>query len=36
MRRRQAVKKVKVPDPIYNDVTVTKLINAVMLDGKKI
>ena len=35
MRRRQAVKKVKVPDPVYNDVTVTKLINAVMLDGKK-
>ena len=23
------------PDPIYNDVVVTKLINAIMLDGKK-
>ncbi len=34
-RRNQAVKRVVLPDPMYNSVLVTKLINQVMLDGKK-
>ncbi len=25
-----------MPDPIYDDVVITKLINNVMLDGKKV
>ncbi|MBE6082732.1 MULTISPECIES: 30S ribosomal protein S7 [Tissierellales] len=28
-------KKEVMPDPIYNDIIITKLINKVMLDGKK-
>ncbi len=35
MRRKQAEKRVPVPDPIYGDVTVAKFIAAVMRDGKK-
>lgn len=36
MPRRGAVPKRKVPaDPVYNNKVVTKLINQVMLDGKK-
>ncbi|TFZ41812.1 30S ribosomal protein S7 [Soehngenia longivitae] len=36
MPRKGPVSKREVmPDPIYEDVLVTKLINAVMLDGKK-
>ena len=35
MRKRQAVKRDVLPDPIYNSKVVTKLINTVMLDGKK-
>lgn len=35
MRRRRAVKREVAPDPIYNDVLVTRLINRVMKDGKK-
>lgn len=36
MPRKGHVPKRKVmPDPIYNDVVITKLINNIMLDGKK-
>ena len=35
MRKRRAVKRDVLPDPVYNDKVVTKLINQVMLDGKK-
>ena len=36
MPRRRLVPKRKIlPDPKYRDVTVTKFINALMLDGKK-
>ena len=35
MRKRRAVKRDVLPDPIYNSKVVTKLINTVMLDGKK-
>ncbi len=34
-RRNSAVKKDVLPDPIYNNKVVTKLINQVMLNGKK-
>ena len=34
-RRNSAVKKDVLPDPIYNNKVVTKLINQVMYDGKK-
>lgn len=35
MRKRQAVKREVLADPIYNSKVVTKLINRIMLDGKK-
>ncbi len=35
MRKKRAVKRDVLPDPIYNSKVVTKLINAIMLDGKK-
>ena len=35
MRKRRAVKKDVLPDPIYNSKIVTKLINQIMQDGKK-
>ncbi|MBP3841265.1 MAG: 30S ribosomal protein S7 [Bacilli bacterium] len=35
MRKRQAVKRDVLADPIYNSKFVTKLINSIMLDGKK-
>jgi len=35
VRRRRAEKRQVAPDPIYNDVLVTKLINRIMWDGKK-
>ena len=35
MRKRRAEKRDVLPDAIYNSKIVTKLINAVMLDGKK-
>ncbi|MBZ4651151.1 30S ribosomal protein S7 [Thermosipho sp. (in: thermotogales)] len=35
MRRRRAEVRKVPPDPIYNDVLVSKLINRVMWDGKK-
>lgn len=34
-RRNAAVKRVVLADPIYNSVVVTKIINQVMLDGKR-
>ena len=34
-RRRVAVKREILPDPIYNSVIVTKFINGIMLTGKK-
>ena len=35
MRKRRAIKRDVLPDPIYNSKIVTKLINTIMLDGKK-
>jgi small subunit ribosomal protein S7 len=35
MRKRHAVKRDVLPDPIYNSKVVTKMINTIMLDGKK-
>ena len=35
MRKRRAVKRDILPDPIYKSKVVTKLINTIMLDGKK-
>jgi small subunit ribosomal protein S7 len=35
MRRKQAPKRHVLPDPVFNSKTITKLINTVMLDGKK-
>ena len=29
-------KREVLPDPLYNNVVVTKLINNIMLDGKKV
>lgn len=34
-RKGHIPKKTIMPDPVYNDVVVTKLVNNVMLDGKK-
>jgi len=34
-RKGHVAKREILPDPIYNDVVVTKLINNIMLDGKK-
>ena len=34
MRKRRAVKRDVLPDPIYKSKVVTKLINRIMLDGK--
>ena len=34
-RRGFTAKREVLPDPIYNDIIVTKLINNIMLDGKK-
>lgn len=35
MRKRPAVKRDVLPDPIYGSKVVTKLVNAIMNDGKK-
>lgn len=35
MRKRQAVKRDVLPDPIYKSKLVTKLVNSIMKDGKK-
>lgn len=34
-RRRTNYKREILPDPVYNDVTLAKFVNKVMLDGKK-
>lgn len=35
MRKRRAVKRDVLPDPLYNSKVVTKLMNRMMLDGKR-
>lgn len=35
MRKRQAIKRDVLADPIYNSKTISKLINQVMIQGKK-
>ena len=35
MRKRRAVKRDVLADPLYNSKLVTKLVNTVMIDGKK-
>ena len=35
MRKRQAIKREVLADPIYNSKMITKLINGIMLGGKK-
>ena len=35
MRKRRAVKRDVLPDPVYGSKVVTKLINNLMIDGKK-
>ena len=35
MRKRRAVKRDVLADPIYNSKVITKLINQIMIDGKK-
>ena len=35
MRRRKAPVREVMPDPIYNNKVITKMINTIMLDGKK-
>ena len=35
MRKRRAIKRDVLADPLYNSKLVTKLINTIMLDGKK-
>ncbi len=34
-RRRKSIKREILPDPIYNDLTLAKFVNTLMLDGKK-
>lgn len=35
MRKRRAVKRDVLPDPIYDSKVITKLINCMMIDGKR-
>ncbi len=35
MRKKTASKRIKVPDPKYGDLTVSKFINSVLKEGKK-
>ena len=35
MSKRRAVKRDVLPDPVYNSKVITKLINQIMLDGKR-
>lgn len=35
MRKRRAVKRDVLPDPIYHSKVITKLVNQIMLDGKR-
>ncbi|MES2965813.1 MAG: 30S ribosomal protein S7 [Bdellovibrionota bacterium] len=34
-RRKKAIKRETLPDPVYNDIVVAKFINKMMYDGKK-
>ena len=34
-RRRRPIKRLVIPDPLFGDITVSKFINCLMLDGKK-
>ncbi len=34
-RRNAAIKREVIPDPLYSSILVTKIVNQVMLDGKK-
>lgn len=34
-RRKSASKREILPDPVYNDIVVTKFVNKMMVDGKK-
>ena len=34
-RKGNTPKRIVLPDPVYNDIKVSKLINNIMLDGKK-
>ena len=34
-RRRSNYKREIIPDPVYNDITVAKFVNKIMIDGKK-
>ena len=36
MRKKQAKKRPLLPDPVYNDQLVTRFVNNLMKDGKKI
>ena len=36
MRKRRAVKRDVLADPMYNSKLVTKLINRLMIDGKNV
>ena len=35
MRKARAKKRILLPDPIYNDILVTRFLNNLMYDGKK-
>ena len=35
MRKAKPKKRVILPDPVFNDVKVTKFVNHLMYDGKK-
>ena len=35
MRRRRPEKRVILPDPVFNDLVVTKFVNNLMVSGKK-
>lgn len=35
MRKRRAEKKIRKPDPKFNDTMVSRFINVIMIDGKK-
>ena len=35
MRKSTAKKRILLPDPIYNDILVTRFLNSLMYDGKK-
>ena len=35
MRRKKAERRLPTPDPVYNDILVSRFVNSVMQDGKK-